>query len=37
MIQKRPFAIEQERINFEYPPGEPLARPLVSQESSCAL
>jgi glycosyltransferase involved in cell wall biosynthesis len=24
MVQKRPFAIEQERINFEYGPGEPL-------------
>jgi glycosyltransferase involved in cell wall biosynthesis len=24
MVQKRPFAIEQERVNFEYPPGEPL-------------
>jgi glycosyltransferase involved in cell wall biosynthesis len=23
MVQKRPFAIEQERINFEYGPGEP--------------
>jgi glycosyltransferase involved in cell wall biosynthesis len=24
MVQKRPFAIEQERANFEYGPGEPL-------------
>ena len=24
MVQKRPFVIEQERINFEYEPGEPL-------------
>ncbi len=24
MVQKRPFAIEQERINFEYEPGPPL-------------
>jgi len=24
MVQKRPFAIEQERINFEFGPGEPL-------------
>jgi glycosyltransferase involved in cell wall biosynthesis len=24
MVQKRPFAIEQERVNFEYGPGEPL-------------
>jgi glycosyltransferase involved in cell wall biosynthesis len=31
MVQKRPFAIEQERINFEYGPGEVLKS---SQESS---
>ncbi len=24
MVQKRPFAIEQERINFEFGPGEPI-------------
>jgi glycosyltransferase involved in cell wall biosynthesis len=24
MVQKRPFAIEQERINFEFGPGEPV-------------
>jgi glycosyltransferase involved in cell wall biosynthesis len=24
MVQKRPFAVEQERINFEYGPGEPV-------------
>jgi hypothetical protein len=24
MVQKRPFAIEQERVNFEYGPGEPV-------------
>jgi hypothetical protein len=24
MVQKRPFAIEQERINFDYGAGEPL-------------
>jgi hypothetical protein len=24
MVQKRPFAIEQERINFEFGSGEPL-------------
>jgi hypothetical protein len=24
MVQKRPLVIEQERINFEYGPGEPL-------------
>ena len=23
-VQKRPYVIEKERINFEYPPGEPL-------------
>lgn len=25
MVQKRPFAIEQERVNFEYEPGPPLS------------
>jgi len=24
MVQKRPFAIELERVNFEFGPGEPL-------------
>jgi hypothetical protein len=24
MVQKRPFAIERERVNFEYGPGEPV-------------
>jgi hypothetical protein len=24
MVMKRPYAIEQERINFEYEPGPPL-------------
>jgi len=24
MVQKRPFAIEKERINFEFGPGEPV-------------
>jgi glycosyltransferase involved in cell wall biosynthesis len=24
LVQKRPLALERERINFEYPPGEPL-------------
>ena len=24
LVQRRPLVIEQERINFEYPPGEPL-------------
>jgi|HubBroStandDraft_4_1064222.scaffolds.fasta_scaffold47572_2 glycosyltransferase involved in cell wall biosynthesis len=24
-VQKRPYVIEKERMNFEYPPGEPLA------------
>ena len=27
MVQKRPFAIEQERVNFEYGPGEPVREP----------
>jgi hypothetical protein len=24
LVQRRPFVVEQERINFEYGPGEPL-------------
>jgi hypothetical protein len=24
-VRKRPYVIEKERVNFEYPPGEPLA------------
>jgi hypothetical protein len=24
LVQKRPLVVEQERINFEYDPGEPL-------------
>jgi hypothetical protein len=27
MVQKRPFAVELERINFEYGPGEPVREP----------
>jgi glycosyltransferase involved in cell wall biosynthesis len=26
-VRKRPYVIERERVNFEYPPGEPLAEP----------
>jgi glycosyltransferase involved in cell wall biosynthesis len=33
MVQKRPFVIEQERINFEYGPGEPL-REIISFEDT---
>lgn len=35
MVQNRPFAFERERINFEYPPGEPLREALqtVSEKS----
>lgn len=29
-VQKRPLAIEKERVNFEYEPGPPLDRPSVS-------
>jgi polyisoprenyl-phosphate glycosyltransferase len=29
MVQKRPFAFERERINFEYPPGVPLREGLA--------
>jgi len=28
LVQKRPLVVEQERINFEYAPGEPLREPL---------
>jgi len=31
MVQHRPFVIEQERVNFEYAPTEPMHRPLVEQ------
>jgi hypothetical protein len=24
-VQKRPYVVERERVNFEYPPGSPLA------------
>jgi hypothetical protein len=24
LVQRRPYVFERERINFEYPPGEPL-------------
>ena len=27
-VRKRPYVIERERINFEYPPGEPMEEPL---------
>jgi glycosyltransferase involved in cell wall biosynthesis len=27
LVQKRPLVVEQERINFEYPPGHPLGKP----------
>ncbi len=32
MVQKRPFVIEQERINFEYQPGEPLREGAIEQK-----
>ena len=28
LVQKRPLVVEQERINFEYGPGEPMRDPL---------
>ena len=28
-VRKRPYVIEKERVNFEYPPGEPMARTAV--------
>ncbi|HEY3928707.1 MAG TPA: glycosyltransferase family 2 protein [Candidatus Koribacter sp.] len=32
-IQNRPFAFESERLNFEYPPGEPSTTPLPLSEA----
>ena len=29
-IQHRPYAVEKERVNFEYPPGEPLREDLMA-------
>lgn len=31
-VQNRPWVIEQERVNFEYPPGEPLDDDAVTRE-----
>lgn len=31
MVQNRPLVVEQERINFEYGPGEPLREPALEQ------
>jgi len=36
-VQKRPYVIEKERMNFEYPPGEPLAEGESLQESRTSL
>jgi len=33
LVQKRPLVVEQERINFEYGPGEPLRNPLQDSEA----
>ncbi|MFB3915164.1 MAG: glycosyltransferase family 2 protein [Terriglobales bacterium] len=33
LVQKRPLVIEEERINFEYGPGEPLAQNMAAEES----
>ena len=37
-VQQRPYAVEQERINFEYPPAPPAAlrppNPSISHHSS---
>jgi glycosyltransferase involved in cell wall biosynthesis len=30
LVQRRPLVIEQERVNFEYGPGEPLQKPLFT-------
>jgi len=31
LVQRRPLALERERINFEFPPGEPQEAPVVSR------
>jgi len=38
LVQRRPLVVEQERINFEYGPGEPLriSEPMPEQKSSSA-
>ena len=33
LVQKRPLVVEQERVNFEYGPGEPLREPLQNNEA----
>jgi hypothetical protein len=33
MVQNRPLVVEQERINFEYGPGEPSREPLPDSEA----
>ena len=33
-VQSRPYVIEKERVNFEYPPGEPCVDQMVHQGSS---
>jgi hypothetical protein len=33
LVQKRPLVVEQERINFEYGPGEPLRDALLKTEA----
>lgn len=33
LVQKRPLVVEQERINFEYGPGEPLQETLLNTEA----
>lgn len=33
-VQKRPYVIEKERVNFDYPPGEPLRQTPVTGASS---
>jgi hypothetical protein len=35
MVQRRPFAIEQERINFEYEPGLPMTMESRAEQDIC--
>lgn len=33
LVQRRPLVVEQERVNFEHPPGEPMAESPIGKES----
>src|ERR1700722_6608362 len=37
LVQRRPLVVEQERLNFQYPPGKPMANSPFSRESEAVL